>query len=69
MTGVEEYILKKKRKIVLFDEGTEGTEMLYIDDDGYLQMPKKQDDEIIGLGGSTEKRDLGWIKEDTSKYK
>jgi hypothetical protein len=53
---MEEQILEKKRKIVFFDEGTEGMEMLYIDDDGCLQMPKKQVDEIVRLDSSTEKR-------------
>jgi hypothetical protein len=43
--------------------------MLYIDDDGCLQMLKKQYDEIVRLDGNTEKRVLGWIKEDISKYK
>jgi len=55
--------LEKKRKIVFFDEGTEGMEMLYIDDDGCLQMPKKQDDEIIRLDSSTEKR-VTWLEQE-----
>jgi hypothetical protein len=60
---MEEYILEKKRKIVLFDEGTEGMEMLYIDDDGCLQTPKKQKDENVRLDSITEKRVRGLIKE------
>jgi hypothetical protein len=67
---MEESILEKKRKIVLFDEGTDGMEMLYIDDDGCLQIPKKQKDEIVRLDSSiTEKRVRGLIKENNRKYK
>jgi hypothetical protein len=65
----EEYILQKKRGIVLFDDNSEELEMLFIDDDGFLQMPKKHDDDIVRGDVSTKKRVLGGIKDDISEYK
>ena len=61
--------MENKRGIVLFNEDTEEMQMLYIDDDGFLRMPKKQYDEIVRLDSSTKKRVLGWIKDDNSEYK
>jgi len=67
VTQLEEYILEKKKGIVLFDEGKEGKKMLYIDDDGFLQMPKKLGDEIVLFDDNRKKRVFDLIRNDKSE--
>lgn len=68
-SGMEGYILQKKRGIVVFDDDTKEMELFYIDDNGFLQIPKKQEDDIIRFEEITKKQVPRSIVDDESKHR